>query len=89
MQRNYTGRTHRISACQRSLLRTDFYQGVVLDYLRADRAVLINSECCIQLMKVLIRTRAALISIAMPWLLISGMTKCFFAKSLTRRRWLR
>lgn len=27
----------------------DFYQGVVLDYLRADRAVFINTECCIQL----------------------------------------
>ncbi len=27
----------------------DFYQGVVLEYLRADRAIFINTECCIQL----------------------------------------
>lgn len=27
----------------------DFYQGVVLDYLRADRTVFINTQCCIQL----------------------------------------
>lgn len=27
----------------------DFYQGVVIDYLRADRAVFVNTECCIQL----------------------------------------
>ena len=27
----------------------DFYQGVVTDYLRADRAVFVNTECCIQL----------------------------------------
>jgi len=27
----------------------DYYQGVVLDYLRADRAIFINAECCIQL----------------------------------------
>lgn len=27
----------------------DFYQGQVLDYLRADRAVFINTQCCIQL----------------------------------------
>ena len=27
----------------------DFYQGVVIDYLRADRAVFVNAECCIQL----------------------------------------
>ena len=27
----------------------DFYQGVVMDYLRADRAVFVNTECCIQL----------------------------------------
>jgi hypothetical protein len=27
----------------------DFYQGVVLDYLRADRAIFVNTECCIQL----------------------------------------
>jgi len=27
----------------------DYYQGVVLDYLRADRAVFVNPECCIQL----------------------------------------
>jgi hypothetical protein len=26
----------------------DFYQGVVTDYLRADRAVFLNTECCIQ-----------------------------------------
>ena len=29
----------------------DFYQGVVLDYLRADRAVFVNAQCCIQLNK--------------------------------------
>jgi hypothetical protein len=29
----------------------DYYQGVVLDYLRADRAIFINAECCIQLNK--------------------------------------
>lgn len=27
----------------------DFYQGIVIDYLRADRAVFVNAECCIQL----------------------------------------
>lgn len=27
----------------------DYYQGVVLDYIRADRAVFVNPECCIQL----------------------------------------
>jgi hypothetical protein len=27
----------------------DYYQGVVLDYLRMDRAVFVNPECCIQL----------------------------------------
>jgi len=27
----------------------DYYQGVVLNYLRADRAVFVNPECCIQL----------------------------------------
>jgi hypothetical protein len=27
----------------------DYYQSVVMEYLRADRAVFINTECCIQL----------------------------------------
>lgn len=27
----------------------DYYQGVVLDYLRTDRAIFVNPECCIQL----------------------------------------
>jgi hypothetical protein len=27
----------------------DFYQGVVVDYLRADRAMFVNTQCCIQL----------------------------------------
>jgi len=27
----------------------DYYQGVVTDYLRADRSVFVNTECCIQL----------------------------------------
>ena len=27
----------------------DYYQGVVADYLSADRAVFVNTECCIQL----------------------------------------
>jgi hypothetical protein len=27
----------------------DYYQGVVLDYLRNDRAIFVNPECCIQL----------------------------------------
>lgn len=27
----------------------DYYESVVLDYLRADRAVFVNSECCIQI----------------------------------------
>jgi len=27
----------------------DFYQGVVVDYLRADRAIFVNTECCIQI----------------------------------------
>jgi hypothetical protein len=27
----------------------DFYQGVAVDYLRADRALFVNTECCIQL----------------------------------------
>jgi hypothetical protein len=26
----------------------DYYQGVVLDYLRVDRAIFLNAECCIQ-----------------------------------------
>jgi hypothetical protein len=29
----------------------DYYQGVVLDYLRTDRTVFVNPECCIQLKK--------------------------------------
>jgi hypothetical protein len=28
---------------------TDFYQGIVAEYLRADRAVFVNTECLIQL----------------------------------------
>jgi hypothetical protein len=27
----------------------DFYQAVVVEYLRADRAIFVNTECCIQL----------------------------------------
>lgn len=27
----------------------DYYQGVVIEYLRADRAIFVNTECCIQL----------------------------------------
>lgn len=27
----------------------DYYQGVVTEYLRADRAMFVNTECCIQL----------------------------------------
>jgi hypothetical protein len=27
----------------------DYFQGVVTEYLRADRAVFVNTECCIQL----------------------------------------
>jgi hypothetical protein len=27
----------------------DYFEGVVIDYLRADRAVFVNTECCIQL----------------------------------------
>ena len=27
----------------------DYYEGVVLNYLRADRAVFVNTECCLQL----------------------------------------
>jgi hypothetical protein len=27
----------------------NYYQGVVLEYLRADRAIFLNEECCIQL----------------------------------------
>jgi hypothetical protein len=27
----------------------DYYQGVVIEYLTADRAVFVNAECCIQL----------------------------------------
>jgi hypothetical protein len=27
----------------------DYFQGVVVDYLRADRAVFVNTECCIQI----------------------------------------
>jgi hypothetical protein len=30
-------------------IQMDFYQGVVVDYLRADRAVFLNTECCLQL----------------------------------------
>lgn len=26
----------------------DYYEGVVLHYLRADRAIFVNSECCVQ-----------------------------------------
>jgi hypothetical protein len=27
----------------------DYYQGVVVEYLRADRSVFVNTECCIEL----------------------------------------
>lgn len=27
----------------------DYYQGVVIEYLRADRAMFVNTECCLQL----------------------------------------
>jgi hypothetical protein len=27
----------------------DFYEGVVVEYLRADRAVFVNTQCCIQI----------------------------------------
>lgn len=27
----------------------DYYQGVVIEYLRADRATFVNTECCIQI----------------------------------------
>jgi hypothetical protein len=27
----------------------DYYQGVVVEYLRADRSIFVNTECCIQL----------------------------------------
>jgi hypothetical protein len=27
----------------------DYYQGVVLEYIRADRSVFVNAECCVQL----------------------------------------
>jgi hypothetical protein len=27
----------------------DYYQGVVIEYLRSDRAVFVNTECCIQM----------------------------------------
>ena len=27
----------------------DYYQNVVIDYLRADRAVFVNTECCVQI----------------------------------------
>ena len=27
----------------------NYYQGVVLEYLRADRSVFVNEECCVQL----------------------------------------
>jgi hypothetical protein len=27
----------------------DYFQGVVTDYLRANRATFVNTECCIQL----------------------------------------
>lgn len=27
----------------------DYYQGIVTDYLRADRSVFVNTECCIQI----------------------------------------
>jgi hypothetical protein len=27
----------------------DYYEGVVIDYLRADRALFVNTECCIQI----------------------------------------
>ena len=27
----------------------DYYQGIVVEYLRADRSVFVNAECCIQL----------------------------------------
>ena len=29
----------------------DYYQGVVTEYLRADRSIFVNTECCIQLNK--------------------------------------
>ncbi len=27
----------------------DYYESVVIDYLRADRALFVNTECCIQI----------------------------------------
>ena len=27
----------------------NYYESVVIDYLRADRALFVNTECCIQL----------------------------------------
>lgn len=27
----------------------DYYQGIVVDYLRADRSIFVNPECCIQI----------------------------------------
>jgi hypothetical protein len=31
------------------MMRMDYYQGVVTEYLRADRAMFVNVECCVQL----------------------------------------
>jgi glutamate synthase domain-containing protein 2 len=34
---------------ERRLIPMDYYQSVVVHYLRADRALFVNTECCIQL----------------------------------------
>lgn len=48
-QRNLT-RPNTVAGCPlRGGALMDFYQSVVVDYLRADRAVFVNAECCIQL----------------------------------------
>lgn len=45
----------------------DYYQGVVLDYVRADRAVFVNPECCIQL--IFLEFIKSLHSLAVPVLI--------------------
>ena len=30
-------------------MTVDYYQGQVVEYLRSDRAIFVNTECCIQL----------------------------------------
>lgn len=50
-----------------NMANMDHFEGVVLDYLRADRALFVHSQCCIQLNEGATPTPVARIGIAMRW----------------------